>query len=156
MALSVHQLQLVGALVESLKQLENNPAADSSSLIQLNPDAVQVVVNAAFSWPVSQKFPALDILRMCVLYSSTSLLNNSTNTSFFSSLIEIARGSGDAKFDEVNRMFVYRILSNMVSTEAGKGMLVSSRSLILQGLTGFWKNSGNVNLRVAFVTMMLK
>lgn len=153
MAFSTQQLQLVSGLVQSLKALESN---NSNSSSDLNPEALQIVLKAALSWPVSQKFPALDILRMCLLYSSTPLVNSSSNTSFCTALIELGRGTGDAKFDEVNRMFVYRILSNMVSTEAGKGMLVSSRVLILQGLAGFWKNSGNINLRVAFVTMMLK
>ncbi|KAI7872153.1 WD40-repeat-containing domain protein, partial [Spinellus fusiger] len=75
-------------------------------------------------WPAQHRFPALDLLRLCVLYAPSSiaaLLNGNTFPAFLEECGDLAHPSRD-KIAETNAMLVYRGLANALYSETRDAM----------------------------------
>ncbi|KAJ3129987.1 hypothetical protein HK098_007253 [Nowakowskiella sp. JEL0407] len=146
--------------VESLKKIGSllqNPTAASFSN-QFKEEDVDLLLKISIQWPASSRFPGIDLLRLCILHSSLPISMN--DSVIFDLISEIGQ------FEQINAtnsvpkeleacvMLTLRLVANMFSQEIGKHGMKQHRQQIFETVKGV-VGSGNKNLRVAFVTLML-
>ncbi|TPX41099.1 hypothetical protein SeMB42_g04279 [Synchytrium endobioticum] len=137
-------------LVEICKALESA----ASSPISLTGAQIRLVCKLAFGWPSAKKFPAIDLLRLCLAYSPQPVLND--GAAFLAQVLAITPlGSHLAKEDETNLMLILRVISNMYLHPAGRKVMGDMRLDVFSKIRESWRGSANRNLRLAFATVLL-
>ncbi|RUS16200.1 phospholipase A-2-activating protein [Endogone sp. FLAS-F59071] len=147
---------------ESISKLEaavkyfQNPANVSA-----DPAALVVVLHIASRWPVTQRFPGLDFLRLYALHAP-GLIAEATRdqdgiVKFVAHAAEIQGGQVGllTKEQDTNLMLALRVLVNLCDKPEGREIVRSKSSDILTLVADSWHNTNNKNTRLAWVTLLL-
>ncbi|KAL0077581.1 WD40-repeat-containing domain protein [Phycomyces blakesleeanus] len=155
--LSDEELGLVAKAVDFL----SNPQGKS-----IDPKGLEILVRLCQTWPVGQRFPALDILRLYCLSAPAALAAATSSLSFASPATFFLQAGGldkpvSEKVAETNAMLAYRGLANLLFPE-GREALWPNRNVFLNAVqaAGVYKSKATqlaastlaVNLAVLLTT----
>lgn len=106
----------------------------------------------ALKWPSGVLFPALDIFRLAVRFSSVAKLScsGSEGDNLTAHLLSCTRDGNP----QANVLLSFRIFSNMFLSEEGAALTLRHREKIVEHLSPWWKCS-NKNIRVSLCTILL-
>ncbi|KAF9970764.1 hypothetical protein BGZ73_006474 [Actinomortierella ambigua] len=148
--------QLNNDLAPAGLALEDTEMKELESLIQFlgsppkqpvaKPQPLSVLLKMIHSWPETNRFPALDLLRLLALYSPSP----AETPELVPSLLE------EARTNETNLMLVSRWIVNLCETEVGRDVVVGHMSKVIEDLDNdmIWSSS-NKNLRIAAATVYM-
>ncbi|KAI9351098.1 WD40-repeat-containing domain protein [Zopfochytrium polystomum] len=139
------------ALIAEISAILQKPATVTAKFTAGHYKALQKIM---LGWPVNNRFPAIDLLRVIVLHTE---LPASSDAMFIENLFTAAQLSDPFTpgQNEANVMLSLRLLCNLFATEKGRAVVFQSRDLILGLLGKNFRASTNSNLRVAYVTLIL-
>lgn len=167
LSLNPEELQTISGLCAFLQK------ASSSSKPQSSPevlDGLQILVKIITSWPVQQRLPALDLLRLIAAASPIAAEYKAGDADLLTVITD--SGSVSAQYAN-NTMLTVRAFVNMFQTDAGKNYVdqkyeevsYSNISAHLTELTQYKilelvknaaKDTTNRNLKIAEATLLLK
>ncbi|KAF9168456.1 hypothetical protein DFQ26_007587 [Actinomortierella ambigua] len=148
--------QLNNDLAPAGLALEDTEMKELESLIQFlgsppkqpvaKPQLLSVLLKMIHSWPETNRFPALDLLRLLALYSPSI----AETPELVSSLLD------EARTNETNLMLVSRLIVNLCETELGRDVVLGQISKVIEDLDNesVWSSS-NKNLRIAAATVYM-
>lgn len=143
-ALDAGQTTELEQLLATLESSQPNPEG-----LVLSRDTPEVL-SRLLSWPSSSAFPAVDLVRVLMLYASPP------SSDLFKKLLELSTSSkaGD-KDSETNAMLALRALSNLFSTYKGAQMASESAEAVLRSIRKS-RATLNKNGKIALATVALK
>ncbi|KAI8099820.1 phospholipase A-2-activating protein [Halteromyces radiatus] len=122
------------ASLERLVQYLKNPNSTSS----VGEDGLFTIVKICQHWPIKDRFPALDILRLLALYAPEDLISavpNGNAVAFFSMtsrILEAASSSNTLdKVAETNAMLGYRGLANLFNHQVGRKAILDELQTLI-------------------------
>ncbi|KAI8372759.1 WD40-repeat-containing domain protein [Radiomyces spectabilis] len=127
-ALSDAELTALGKAIQFLK---------AGSVGMMDSDGMQVIVKLCDQWSVNQRFPGLDLLRLCTLYAPESVASavpTGDVPGFICSAGGLANGVVGDKIAETNAMLAYRALANLFNQAEGRHMAWNSKNTIAEVL----------------------
>ncbi|TPX30514.1 hypothetical protein SmJEL517_g05939 [Synchytrium microbalum] len=129
-------------------------AGATNSTVAFTVEDMGVVEKMAFEWPLNKRFPAVDLLRLCLAYSAQPILTH--GATFIQKLLSLCPpGPQLSKEEETNLMLALRALANIYLHPAGRKVIASTRQQIFGAIKESWRGSVNKNLRLAFATVLL-
>ncbi|KAI8968864.1 phospholipase A-2-activating protein [Mycotypha africana] len=116
---------------------------------------LQVIVKMVSQWPVLQRFPALDLVRLIVLHAPLELSSVTPQHDLLLFLKDYGGLSSNvAEPNETNAMLAYRALANVFQQEAGRQLLWEKREMVAEmmqvDVSGLYKSK---NSRLAASTL---
>ncbi|KAJ3262722.1 hypothetical protein HDU77_000238 [Chytriomyces hyalinus] len=149
LTLSSDEQSVLSSLIDSIDGGKDKLAKN------FNDRSWSVLSKLAFEWPESVRFPGIDLIRICVLYSASPLLLEGDN--FIPKLLQAAdlTNAFNQAGVEANKMLCIRALSNLVGTQDGVNYMYKSRQAIVNVLGYKWNLSSNANLRLAVASLFL-
>ncbi|KAF9204677.1 hypothetical protein BGZ59_000933 [Podila verticillata] len=149
-------LQLNGELANSGVALEEPELAHLDTLIKFlgsapkqpvhQSNALSLLLKILNSWPEASRFPALDLLRLLALYSTSP----AETPDLLRTLLTASRTH------EVSLMLVARLVVNFCETELGREAALKDMEAVLEYMEddAVWL-SGNKNLKLAVATVYM-
>ncbi|KAI9240341.1 MAG: WD40-repeat-containing domain protein, partial [Podila humilis] len=149
-------LQLNGELASSGVALEEPELAHLDTLIKFlgsapkqpvhQSNALSLLLKILNSWPEASRFPALDLLRLLALYSTSP----AETPDLLRTLLTASRTH------EVSLMLVARLVVNFCETELGREAALKDMEAVLEYMEddAVWL-SGNKNLKLAVATVYM-
>lgn len=114
-----------------------------------------VIIKMALTWPVQQRFPVLDLIRLLTLYVPTQLAELTPQKNLCEFLRQVG-GLTDGS-NETNAMLAYRGLANLFNQEQGRSLAWKESQLLADVLSvdisGQFKTR---NARLAQSTLAVK
>ncbi|KAJ5099499.1 hypothetical protein N7532_006500 [Penicillium argentinense] len=141
----------VDALAALCGQLESGKQLADSPILE---NGVPLIFRIATSWPVANRLPGLDLLRLLAAaapFVATTEYNGDN-------LVAVLLGSGifDAPLNANNAMLSVRTFANLFETTAGRDLAISSFDQILAGVRSALSNAAdNRNLTIAVTTLFI-
>ncbi|KAJ3069229.1 hypothetical protein HDU98_007711 [Podochytrium sp. JEL0797] len=147
--LSTDELSTLNALLD-LIELGKDTVSNS-----LNERYWGPVSKVAFEWPEAVRFPGIDLIRICALYSPAPIALSGTD--FLPKLMHAAGLATPftAVGSETNKMLCMRTIANLVGTAEGYEYVYKNRQTIVDILGYKWSLSLNANLRLAVASVFL-
>ncbi|KAI9259066.1 WD40-repeat-containing domain protein [Sporodiniella umbellata] len=125
----LHSDQLSDQEIEHLKQIINFVKAPSPSL---DISLLDVLVKISTQWSADKRFPALDIIRLIILYSPESIVSAVPQQDLVQFLQNVGGLNTSSDGSETNAMLAYRGLANLFNTDVGRQIAWNKRSLIAE------------------------
>ncbi|KAJ3180693.1 hypothetical protein HDU87_001806 [Geranomyces variabilis] len=143
-ALNSQQLDLLQKTMQSL-------ATPSTFHEKFDDNQLEALLKAA-NFPPAVRFPAIDVLRLVILYAPTSKILESICTQFAKMSYP---ASSAFKVNETNALLSLRFLANAFASEEGQTSIWSQREDILKAIAKVSTPSNNKNLQIALATVHL-
>lgn len=116
-SLNPDEVATISALCAFLKKSISGQKPAATSVVS---DGLEVLIKVITQWPVANRLPALDLLRMMTIYSSAPVDYSANGKD----LLDILASSGSVSMKQVNNsMLTTRAFANMFQTEAGRSYL---------------------------------
>jgi phospholipase A-2-activating protein len=150
LSLSPPEVETVVALcgqLESSDRLKPSPVVESG---------VSLLFKIATSWPVPNRLPGLDLLRLCAASTPVTATVDYSGQDLISGLQ--ASGVFNAPLNVNNAMLATRMFANLFETDAGRQLVVSKFDQIVSAVQSALANSGatpNRNLTIAVATLYI-
>ncbi|ORX86908.1 PFU-domain-containing protein [Anaeromyces robustus] len=129
---------------------------------QFNQKHMDTIKKLCIEWPVNYRFPCLDLLRMCSIYTAQPIQDN--NKDFIVELLKrnfplspkekTAEGESD-KFTVNCRMFIFRFISNLFASKIGKSFINENIKLIIDCIEKTANDNSNKFFKFALITTIL-
>lgn len=137
-----------------------NPAAPS---VKFTPADYQLLIKL-IEWPVTDRFPGLDLLRLAVADSPVPAETPVAKESGTQTVLDILSNLAELGLPEMardaNLMLGYRCLANLFATTPGRKLASLERRFVLELVDGTLSKRPmaklNGNCRLAIVTVLLK
>jgi phospholipase A-2-activating protein len=113
-------------------------------------EGVELLVKAATQWPAEKRLPALDMLRLVLVFEEPTAFIVSPEQGFVSALAE--SGTFNESSPPNNTMMAIRCLTNLLSTEKGR-VLASTEFDQIHPLVAPFITNTNRNLIIALTTL---
>jgi phospholipase A-2-activating protein len=113
-------------------------------------EGVELLVKAATQWPADKRLPALDMLRLVLVFEEPTAFIVSPEQGFVSALAE--SGTFSESSPPNNTMMAIRCLTNLLSTEKGR-VLASTEFDQIHPLVAPFITNTNRNLIIALTTL---
>ncbi|KAJ1768870.1 WD repeat protein Lub1 [Coemansia sp. RSA 1813] len=144
------------AQMQSIKSME----ALSDASFVVTEDMYKSLLHAALKWPKDKRFPALDLLRLVIVFSRLPALSQPEGKSLVECVGEAAGifelpPNALAKQDEINLMMGVRALSNAFATKEGGDLVWADHAKIIEALEDSWMKTTNKNLVTAVSNLYL-
>jgi phospholipase A-2-activating protein len=140
---------------EQEKQISDIIADIQKQKLTLNFEDWNTVLTMAFKWPVEKRFPALDLLRLIVLYATPP--EDFVDLFFKGLLSNIPRPPHNlTKPQETNLMLSLRVLANMFGSPEGLNLIEYRIVEILEQFDDICGSTTNSNIHIAFGTLVYK
>ncbi|KAH7081244.1 WD40-repeat-containing domain protein [Paraphoma chrysanthemicola] len=115
-------------------------------------NGVDLLVKAATQWPADKRLPALDMLRLVLVFEEPTSYIVSSEQTFLPALAQ--SGVFDESSPANNTMMAIRCLSNLLQTDKGRA-LASSEFDQIHPLVSPFLQSSNRNLIIALTTLYI-
>jgi phospholipase A-2-activating protein len=115
-------------------------------------DGVELLVKAATQWPADKRLPALDMLRLVLVFEEPTAHIVSPEQNFLSALLD--SDVFTASSPPNNTMMAIRCLSNLLQTDKGR-LLASTEFDKIHPLVSPFLTSPNRNLIIALTTLYI-
>jgi len=148
--------------VETLSELAimfEKPSVESFKQ-QFNQKHMDTIKKICLEWPVNYRFPCLDLLRMCSIYTAQPIQDN--NKEFVVELLKrnfplspkekVVEGD---KFIVNCRMFILRFISNLFASKIGKSFINENIKLIIDCIEKTASDNSNKFFKFALITTIL-
>lgn len=149
-ALDSSEIQTVASLSEQLEKSEN---LSKSPLVEAG---VVLIYRIATAWPVANRLPGLDLLRLLAAASPITATSEYPDGDLISGIL--SSGVFDSPLNVNNAMLAIRTFANLFETEAGRDLAASHFDQILTGVKSALANAGaspNRNLTIAVTTLYI-
>ncbi|KAG4101867.1 PFU-domain-containing protein [Neocallimastix lanati (nom. inval.)] len=121
---------------------------------------MDTIKKTCIEWPVNYRFPCLDLLRMCSIYTAQPIQDD--NKGF---VVELLKNNfpispkeksieGD-KFSINCRMFIFRFISNLFASKIGRSFINENINLIIQCIEKTATENSNKFFKFALITTIL-
>jgi len=148
--------------IENLSELAiifENPSVEGFKQ-QFNQKHMDTIKKLCIEWPVNYRFPCLDLLRMCSIYTAQPIQDN--NKDF---IVELLKRNfplspkektveGD-KFSINCRMFLFRFISNLFASKIGKSFINENIKLVIDCIEKTTNDNSNKFFKFALITTIL-
>ncbi|KAJ5107822.1 hypothetical protein N7456_004497 [Penicillium angulare] len=141
----------VDAVIALCNQLESSQKLADSPVVE---SGVPLIYRIATSWPVANRLPGLDLLRLLAAAAPFTASNEYSGDNLVSGII--ASGVFEAPLHVNNAMLTVRMLANLFETEAGQALAINTFDQIMSGVKSALANSAeapNRNLIIAVTTL---
>ena len=118
----------------------------------VDPQGVQLLVKAAAQWPADKRLPALDLLRLVLVFNEPTAHVVAPEQNFLAALLDSGVFAADSLPN--NTMMAIRCLSNLLQTPNGRH-LASTEFDALHPLISPFLKSSNRNLIIALTTLYI-
>ncbi|KAL5363478.1 PUL domain-containing protein [Aspergillus floccosus] len=143
----------VETLVALCGQLESSDRLKPSPVVE---SGVSLLFRIATSWPVPNRLPGLDLLRLCAASTPVTATVDYSGQDLISGIQ--ASGAFNAPLNVNNAMLATRMFANLFETDAGRQLVVSKFDRIVGAVQSALANSGatpNRNLTIAVATLYI-
>ncbi|KAI8611923.1 WD40-repeat-containing domain protein [Chytriomyces sp. MP71] len=149
LVLNTEELGALSSLVEIIEAGRKKVGASLDARVWA------VLSKVAFQWPESLRFPGIDLIRICVLYSPMPV--SLEGDGLISKLLHAAglTSAFEKVENDVNKMLALRAITNLVGTPEGIDALYKARQMVINTLGYKWSLTSNVNLRLAIASVYL-
>jgi len=121
---------------------------------------METIKKICIEWPVNYRFPCLDLLRMCSIYTAQPIQDN--NKDFIIELLKNNfplsikdKGVEGDKFSINCRMFIFRFISNLFASKIGKSFINENKKLIIECIEKTTAENSNKFFKFALITTIL-
>jgi len=151
LTLDIAQTNLVKKIAETLEQAAQYNAVSFGG-------AQFEIFDKLLSWPSELRFPGLDLFRVFVLHPSAAAFYSS-RANFVEELLFagclLVSGDTSSKATQNNQMLALRAISNLFKYEAGRKLLETKKSQVVDTAKLTWE-SDRTPLRQALATVFIK
>jgi len=127
---------------------------------QFNQKHMNTIKKICLEWPVNYRFPCLDLLRMCSIYTAQPIQED--NKDFIVELlkrnfpvsVKAKEVEGD-KYTVNCRMFIFRFISNLFASKIGKSFINENIKLIIDCIEKTVNDNSNKFFKFASITTIL-
>jgi len=127
---------------------------------QFNQKHMDTIKKVCLDWPVNFRFPCLDLLRMCSIYTAQPIEEN--NKEFIIELLKcnfpLSPKAKDIESDKYSvncRMFIFRFISNLFASKIGKNFINENLKLIIDCIEKTINENSNKFFKFALITTIL-
>jgi len=148
--------------IENLSELAilfENPSAKEFKQ-KFNQKHMDTIKKLCIEWPVNYRFPCLDILRMCSIYTPQPIQGN--NKDFIIDLLKrnfpLSPKEKSVEGDKYSincRMFLFRFISNLFASKIGKSFINENIKLIIDCIEKTANENSNKFFKYALITTIL-
>ncbi|KAJ5573903.1 uncharacterized protein N7459_008330 [Penicillium hispanicum] len=143
----------VDTVVALCGQLETSATISDSPVVEAG---IPLVFRIATSWPVANRLPGLDLLRLLAAATPSTATSEYDGDNLVAGIL--SSGVFESPINVNNAMLAIRTFANLFETSAGQNLAINTFDQILAGVTTALVNGGdspNRNLTIAATTLYI-